>query len=580
MVTAQEFAKKHLGHFNVKGNEIQSELCPFCKGGSHNDKYTFAINYEKNTYNCKRGSCGKTGTLYQILKEFGEIQESQVKKEYKKPVTKTISPTQQVRKYLESRGISKKTQDKYDITADEKGNLAFQYFENGELVALKFRNVTRKDFWCDAGAKSILWGIDNCKSCEQLIICEGEIDAMSVSESGFENAVSIPFGVKNIDWIQNCWEFLEQFKKIIIWSDNDTAGKEMLIDTVKRLGEWRCFWVNCKLKDANDLLVKEGVEAVRVCINTAQEFEVTGLLRLSKVKDFEYENIEKVSSGFANMDKILGGFIMGQITVWTGINGSGKSTFLGQILIDSIDNGYGVCAFSGELTASFFRHWIELQMAGLNNLDLRFDEMKNDYLPVLKAETSKLIREWYSDKFFIYDTLVSILDTDILKIFEIAVRKYNCKVFLVDNIMATSFTDKDQDFYRKQSNFVGRLKEFAIKYNVHVHIVAHPRKSQGWLNKMDISGSGDIVNRADNVISVHRLSEDDKQNEFKYAEYNTVIEIMKNRLFGTQDIKIPLKFDVMCKRFYQNSDVTGLHKMYGWEALKKDNWVQCEEKIF
>jgi len=45
------------GKFNVKGREIIPDFCPFCKGGSHNDRYTFALNIETGAYNCKRGNC-------------------------------------------------------------------------------------------------------------------------------------------------------------------------------------------------------------------------------------------------------------------------------------------------------------------------------------------------------------------------------------------------------------------------------------------------------------------------------------------------------------------------------------------
>ena len=71
----------------------------------------------------------------------------------------------------------------------------------------------------------------------------------------------------------------------------------------------------------------------------------------------------------------------------------------------------------------------------------------------------------------------------------------------------------DGDFYRGQSNFVGRLVEFAKREEVHVHLVAHPRKNDGkaMLDADEVGGSGDITNRAYNVFSLQRLTDQEAE---------------------------------------------------------------------
>ena len=122
--------------------------------------------------------------------------------------------------------------------------------------------------------------------------------------------------------------------------------------------------------------------------------------------------------------------------------------------------------------------------------------------------------------------------------------------------------NSQENYYRAQSGFTGRLVEFAKKHEVHVHLVVHPRKTQGkgGINDADdVGGSGDITNRADNVISMERLS-DEKAQELGYC---TLLRVIKNRDFG-ETVKIALDYDQKSRRFYE-SGTDKLYRQYGWQ---------------
>lgn len=587
-----EFANKHLGQWKQRGEEIVPKYCPYCFGGAHHDKETFALNINKLTFNCKRGSCGRTGTFQQLCRDFGEKADSELeweknknfeikkqpKKVYKKPTT-TLNPvTKTVEEYLSKRGFSRQTWEQRKVSSDDKGNIIFPYYENRELVLIKFRPAHKikkgeMKSWREEGGKPVLWGMDDCNPAEPLVIVEGEMDALALDEAGIKNVVSVPSGAEDLTWIETCWDWLQQFKKIIIWGDQDEPGQEMVRKVINRLGEYRCYVVQGNRKDPNETLYFDGKEKVRELINNAKEVPISGLLRLADVENFDYSKVQRVSSGIALVDKAVGGFMMGQVSVWTGSNSSGKSTFLGQLLIESIDKGFNVCAFSGELPAPIFRYWIELQMAGKDNLAKRYDEIKQADVPFVPKEIQKKMRNWYRDKFFLYDNSTSTKAADILRTFRYAAMRYDCKVFLIDNLMMTDFTDNYKDFYHAQSEFIGRVVEFAHKFDVHVHVVAHPRKTNGNVSKNDISGSGDISNRADNVFSIARVKEDDEEIELRGCD--TRLDILKNRFSGKQDITIGLKFEAESKRFYEKNDVNGFMKQYGWNKL--DEQVEMYE---
>lgn len=569
-----EFARAHFGEWKQHGNEIIPTTCPYCKGGERRDKFTFALNVDKLTFNCKRGTCGKQGHFTQLCRDFGEEatdwrfeMRKSPPKQFKKPETKVNPAKKKVEDYLKLRGFSRETWERRGV-GESDGNIVFPYYENGQAVLMKFRkpekyNGQGQKAWREAGGKAVLWGMDLCDPEKPLVIVEGEMDALALDECGVENVVSVPSGAQDLTWVENCWDWLEQFNKVIIWGDNDDPGKEMVRNLILKLGEWKCYTVDCQWKDANISLVKEGKEKTAEYVKNAKPIPVHGLIDLADVVPIDLTKIERVRSAVPALDEAIGGFLMGELSIWTGKNGQGKSTFLGQMLLGAVEEGKSVCAYSGELRADRFQYWINLQAAGPNNLSFHFDNVKQRKTPYVEKDISKRIRDWYRGKFWLYDNNLRAENTEeagIIKLFTYAARKYDCKVFLVDNLMTAKFDQmNEEDYYRAQSKFVGELVHFAKTFNVHVHLVAHPKKTRGKLEKEDISGSGDITNRADNVFSVERVPDDST------LGCDSIVSVLKNRSEGKQNIEIGLNFDQDSKRFWQPSDPRGSKWQYGWE---------------
>lgn len=577
-----DFARRYLYPYRIKGSEIKAQYCPFCRGGEHRDKQSFSLNIENKTFNCKRGSCGKSGTFKQLCEEFGEVadvennrfEQFKREKKYEKPKTKTTDLTKSAYEYLQLRKISRETIDKTGVLSDEKGNIVFRFLdEKGEYVFTKFRPSQKVEkgqmkSWREANTKPILYLMNLCKPDLPLCLCEGEIDCLSLYESGIENAVSVPSGCEDMEWIETCWNWLEKFKKIVLFGDNDDPGREMTQKLVKRLGAYRCWTIpsesykNCK--DVNEILYRYGKDAIREAIAAAQAVPIAGLLNLADIKPLDIKNMPKALSGISVLDSAIGGFLLGELSIWTGKRGNGKSTLLGQILLESINQGIPVAAYSGELPAAHFQYWINLQAAGEGYIKNYHDPMRGKDIYYLEQSVLEKIKAWYDGKFFLYDNTVdgSPEETSILKVFEYAVRRYDCKVFLVDNLM-TARTDSltERDFYHQQSKFVGELVSFAKSFGVHIHLVAHPKKTPGKLENDDVSGSGDVTNRADNVFSLERVAPE------KGKPYDTVLKTLKNRFFGSNK-EVGLKYSKISRRLYLPND--GENKMFGWNDLDYD----------
>ena len=573
-----EFASSFMQPYKVKGSEIIPKLCPVCGGGSKGDKETFALNFEKRTCNCKRNSCSANAGWHflQLCKEKGveadrEEGYSLNMKTYKKPEKLPQTPKQRVEEYLKLRGFSRETWERRGV-GEYGGAIAMPYYENGEVVYMKFRNPEKyvgggHKSWREEGGKPILWGMELCDKENPLVIVEGEMDALALDECGIKNVLSVPSGASDLGWLDLCAEFLSQYDTVIFWGDNDPGGKNMVEKCVARLGVNKCMLVDAPpdVKDANECLHKHGKEITASFVEMAKPVELAGIVELADIKPIDVQNLPRVTSGIKTLDGKIGGFFMGDVSIWSGKSGQGKSTILGQILLDAIQNGHKVCAYSGELRADLFQYWIDLQAAGRSNIKTSADPLRQIDNAWISPVTLAKIHEWYRGKFFLYDnrSVKNNSHDSIIAVFEYAALRRKCSVFLVDNLMtAKVMKTANEDFYRAQSAFVGDLEYFAKFFSVHVHIVAHPKKSEGDVRKEDISGTIDITNRAENVFVVARASEKE-QAEGSDAK----IIIRKNRLYGVQDKEIGLKFDPVSKRFWPYRSEMETDKVYGWEKI-------------
>lgn len=297
----------------------------------------------------------------------------------------------------------------------------------------------------------------------------------------------------------------------------------------------------------------------------------SGLINLADVKRRDLRDIPRTLSGFSRLDRALGGFRDGELTIWTGKRGEGKSTILGQMLLESVDQGHKVCAYSGELNADRFKDWISVQAAGPDMLERLQDPDTGADFYLTPTETMVLIDEWWDRKFYLYDLGISSAhdEDSILNEFEYAHRCLGCDVFLVDNIM-TARLKADRDYYRAQSMFARRLAEFAKSANSHVHLVAHPRKTERGKSIEDsdeVAGTADITNLADNVLSVRRLAEPGDDG------HDTELSVLKARENGTIG-KIHLCFDTVSRRFFSPGGTP--NKKYGWAHMRSQTFQEVQ----
>ena len=309
--------------------------------------------------------------------------------------------------------------------------------------------------------------------------------------------------------------------------------------------------------------------------------ETPHFLRMQDIEIIDRSKIVSIKTGIDALDKKLIGMNKGELSIWSGGNGSGKSTFLSQIALESICRNFNVAMFSGELTSNRAKSWLQLQAAGRAHTKLS-DNGVSYYVPREKADA---IDEWAADKLWIYNNQYGIKVNSVIDDFVRHIEQHQTDVVIIDNLMSLDLSEMRGEKYDRQTTLVLTLSEFAKKYNVHIHFVCHPRKPVGFLRKSDISGSADLTNAADNVFMMHRVNQDFLRlgGEFlgqteikKYEDYTNVIEIMKNRDLGVSDEFIGVYYEPESKRMLNFRQE---NKRFGWngEGVEYPEWVaECE----
>ena len=272
-----------------------------------------------------------------------------------------------------------------------------------------------------------------------------------------------------------------------------------------------------------------------------------------------------IRSRFQALDAKIGGFNKGEMTVWSGGNASGKSTLVSQIGLAAITEGFKVAMFSGEMTASRVREWVLLQAAGP---DFVMQDPLNQNHYCLKPGIEEKLDAMLTGKLSIYDNDFGTDWEVVTNTIYDWVKKNEASVVIIDNLMALDIPTGSMDKYDMQTRIVKRFSAMAKELNVHVHFICHPRKTEAFPRKGDISGTADITNAADNVLMVHRVNADFMM-RYKTVypklviepDVSTVIEVMKNRDLGIVDEIIKLYFD---RRSRTMSDVKGLPPQHAW----------------
>ncbi|MBF0405462.1 MAG: AAA family ATPase [Nitrospirae bacterium] len=500
----RQLAKSQGWEVKERNGQLNAKWCPFC---SDND-WHFYLDEAKNAFFCHK--CRQGGYKPQILRHLGLQQEKvQAVKSFDEAVgvTKVIGKpkegkayelhsaiTVNTRDYLTSRGINAESIKQFQLgTLIENGRewLSFPYIKDGECVNIKYRSIppAQKEFKRTTGGESCLFNHDCIAENDEIIITEGEFDAVTLWQHGYKNVVSIPNGVNNFapEWIDQ----LSGLKKIYIWYDNDDKGKPEAVKIAKRLGINRTYIVQFHdVKDANEYFRLFDV----LPLQDAYRLEVEGIVSFYQVamRSVLNETIENdIITPWNNVNKLIGGMKSGQLTALLATPKTGKTTFALNIASYNAKNGRPVLFYCLEMTP------LQLAQKVIEKECLRpFSELTQAVVEKKKSTLQAMP---------LYFTLNhGALNLDkVLETMRFATQRYGIELIVFDNLhfLSRSETHSEQELSNASKSF----KLLANELDVPIILITQPRKNSGAIiSSADIKGTSSIHADVDQVIILHR----------------------------------------------------------------------------
>ena len=505
-----------IDEFNQHGLEAGKTqgICPLCSSSRkpENRKAKCA------SYDWERGlgTCHNCDSTFQLhtYKRKGKST-----REYVKPDKTGHVASEKIINWFAERGISQDTLQELKVregkeympqTGKLENAIQFNYYMGMDLINIKYRDG-RKNFKLYKGAEKIFYNINSVVNHDWCVIVEGEMDVLALHEAGIKNVISVPNGAtlnsNNLDYLDNCIDYLDDKEKIILAVDADEPGQALRNEFIRRLGAEVCYLVDFEGdKDANDYLLKHGKEKLCDVINKATQVPLEGV---STLRDLENDLLDFVHNGFKpgyqvglpNFDKIFSTYTSQFITV-TGIPSSGKSDFVDQMCVGYNRNYGWKTAFASPENKPNYLHAHKLIRKTWEGMPTKDDVGTSKW---------KQVTDHVNDNYFFIDMDRYTLDEVLKKGGELVKRK-GIKCLVIDQYNKVRDVNcKTEDVNRYTMEYLTKIEVFAKKYDVLVFIVAHPTKmykdKDGQIEEptmYNIKGGGEWYDASYHGILVHR----------------------------------------------------------------------------
>lgn len=289
-----------------------------------------------------------------------------------------------------------------------------------------------------------------------------------------------------------------------------------------------------------------------------------------EIEDEDRSKIVSIPSGITQLDAECCGFDKPSLNIWSGNNGSAKSTLLNQIAINAVNQGFKVAIYSGELRGQRLKRWVVMQAAGKAH---NRKSIYNSYDYYTPDSIKEHVVSWLSDKLYVYNTKYSHNMEQVCLEVETLVREKQIDMLIMDNLSCMDIAELDFGVNEQQKTAVKLLLRLTTKLGIATHLVVHPKKAEGFLRKNDVSGAKALTDLADSVFFCHRWNQDTQKaaKEFLpepvFYDLNAcgttnIVEVIKHREFGEAEGHIYRLYYEPESRRLKNSVAENI--IYGW----------------
>ena len=436
---------------------------------------------------------------------------------------------------MTSRNISGNTTSYFGVKTHKYEGKPAHFYPYGDNC-YKVR-ILPKDFRV-IGKPKKLFGQDKFNNGKILVITEGEVDALSVSQAMMDKkntyypVVSIP-SANQLSLLLENRSWVRRFNEVILWFDNDEAGRKAVKEAAKIIGFDKVKTIETEAKDASELFTSQGATAVINAIWGAQKYNPAGILTGEKIWERFMERQETESIPYpeclGSLNEKINGMRHGEITLFTSGTGSGKSTVIKEViwhLLSTTKEKIGLISLEesiGDTAEKLIGMSISKRIGG--ELPVTHHEMRQGFNKVFKDERLVLL-----------DHQGSVEDSSLIDKIEY-MALMGCKYLFLDHItIAVSEGNDGLTGNAAVDKVMSDLLKIVKKHNVWLGIVSHLRKAtdgkafeEGRMASIDdIKGSGSIKQISFDIIAFNRnlVAEDvNERNRIGFA-------VLKSRFTG------------------------------------------------
>lgn len=251
----------------------------------------------------------------------------------------------------------------------------------------------------------------------------------------------------------------------------------------------------------------------------------------------------------------------GEVTLWAGINGHGKSLVTGMVAASLVTQGERVCIASFEMKPKKTLERMVRQWGG----DAPDEEWEPHQLDGYK-DVYEQFREWTRGRLWLYDQQGTVDLNTIVAVIRYCAKERGVQHFFLDSLMKCV---RGEDDYNGQKALIDELCAIARDHSIHIHIVHHIRKGDSETklpDKSDVKGTGAITDQVDNLVLVWR----NKPKEMEVSANKQVNPndpdlklLVRKQRNGEWEGTIGLWFDKKSQQFVENPGADSM-ALYVW----------------
>lgn len=457
---------------------------------------------------------------------------------------------------LTKRNIREETARKFGYQVGRLGGTPVQvapYFDrDGNMVAQKIRTPDKQFKVLGDISNALPFGAPLWGKGKKLVVTEGEIDALSVSQAQGNKwpVVSVPNGAQGAKkHMQKCFDYYDSFEEIIVMFDQDEPGRKAAQEVCQLFAPGKAKVASLSMKDANELLVAGKEQEIVQAVWNAKPYRPDGIISGEDLwaEVSKEDPIQSVPYPWSALNEITRGSRKGELVTLTAGSGVGKSAVVREIAYHLVNAGEKVGMIMLEestkrtalgLMGLYLNKPLHLDRNGISEEDLRssFDATVG------------------SGRVFLYDHWGSSDIDNLLSRVRFLARGCGCQWIILDHLSIVVSGLGDGDERRLIDNAMTSLRTLVEETGVGMFLVSHLKRPEGKGHEQgaqtalsQLRGSHSIAQLSDMVIGLERDQQGDNSNV-------TTVRVLKNRFSGETGVAGYVHYDRETGRLSETDD--------------------------